>query len=325
MSSSSSYSSSDSDDDSSSAAAASVDSAKLRAVREHLAKNNVAMLASRGASSRSLLGDVTQSASNLVGLPNLYLSNCKVVIFSQMRRINIFGKSTAVVTPEEEARKAADEAEDQITILSPEQFETLSVSEKRTYLDILELRGLPKPDRHLYWEKRGDTFAYYPLPDHPSKAKDEDATSNSGSSYSSYSTYSASQSAQEISPAKSFRHRQSRKAVMDLGNNHQIKLLQHIQAQKRKKFMEESIVSAHGVRVLPTYLKRPNSSPHFRSIEDQMLEEQEIYHSAPPSPNCRGQHPSPENLGSESKSVKKTEPSKRQEDYLDNDDYSLES
>jgi hypothetical protein len=270
------------------------------------------------------------------------VNDCNAV---QMRRMNIFGKSTAAVTPEEEAaqirlaeEEAAAKAREIFELISPEAFEELSMPDKRTYLDMLELRGLPRTDRHLYWEKRTDTYTAYPLPEHPAKkSEDIETASFSGDSYSSYS--SASTATKSASPEGASKFRLTRRNNrVELKDTDEIKLLHHIQAQKRKKFIEQSIISAHGVRVLPTYLKRPSSPPQFHSIEEQINEEREIYNQPPiplsPKSNYYGgnfgghnmsMNTIQESLGDSASNSCSTPPRKKRVDYLDNDDYSIES
>jgi hypothetical protein len=62
-----------SDSDESSSVAASVMSEQMRQVREHLQKNNVGLMM-KSASTKSLLGDVGQTASNIVSGALLFVS-----------------------------------------------------------------------------------------------------------------------------------------------------------------------------------------------------------------------------------------------------------
>ena len=183
------------------------------------------------------------------------------------------------------------ETDDQLTTLATTELDGMQIDEKRTYFELRKLRELPRIDRHLFWEEREENFSYYPLPDQPEPQlqlrDDESASFTSGPSYSSSTTNDPTNLSQSQSLVSALTPVHKLKAIRDgvttrgvtekraalTPLDHEIRIVQYIQAQKRKTFNENCILTAHGVRVLPSYLKRPAGEPGCRSLEEQAEED----------------------------------------------------
>lgn len=252
-------------------AAVSVDQAQLESVRNHLLSANANFLAPRLT--------WTASASNV--MTDQTAVQPRQSIF---RRFNIFAPSA----PTEDEKSI--ETDDQLTTLATTELDGMEINEKRTYFELRKLRELPKVDRHLFWEEREDHYSYYPLPEQP-EAKlidDESGSYTSGTSYTSSTSNDPTNMSQSQSLVSALTPVHKLKAIRDgtplrgvtekrsalTPLDQEIRIVQYIQAQKRKTFNENCILTAHGVRVLPSYLKRPSGEPGCRSLEEQQEEDE---------------------------------------------------